>query len=218
MPLNIFLVEDHEIVRKGLKALLEDERGFAVCGEASDGAELLKDLAQGSLPDIVLMDLNMPVMSGLESTRELKLRYPQIKVLVLSMHDHESYLIDMLDAGADGYVLKNASRAELVFAIRQIIADGTYIGTEFTMTMLTKYKSSQPQSSEKNVKPKIDLSPRDLEVLELIAQGFTNMEIANKLFTSVRTIETRRKKLLEKTGTTNTATLIRFATLNQLIS
>lgn len=215
MPVNVFLVEDHDIVRHGIKALLEGEPEIAIIGEAANGEQAISKLSSIQ-PDVILMDMNMPVMNGLESTRIIKRDYPSVKVLILSMHDHESYLIDMLDAGADGYILKNSSREELVFAIKKIANDGMYMAPEFTMSMLAKYK----METGRNRRPEnldIQLTEREKNVLDLIAEGLTNVEIANKLFTSVRTIETRRKKLLEKTGTKNTATLIRFAVLNGLI-
>lgn len=214
MPVNIFLVEDHDIVRQGIKALLEDEGKVRIIGEAGNGAkaiEQLKDLQ----PDVVLMDMNMPVMNGLECTRFLRKQYPGIRILILSMHDHESYLIDMLDAGAQGYILKNASKDELLFAIKKVANDGMYMGPEFTMSMLAKYKSEGGFGFKKQDHA-INLSDRENEVLKYISEGFTNTEMANKLFISVRTVETHRKKLLEKTGTTNVATLIKFAVENRL--
>jgi DNA-binding NarL/FixJ family response regulator len=214
MPVRVVLVEDHEIVRHGLKVLLDGDPQVSVIGEASNGAEALKKL-DSIKPDLLVMDMNMPVMNGLECTRLVKKQYPDIKVLILSMLDHESYLIDMLDAGADGYILKNSSREELIFAIKKIANGGMYIGPEFTLSMLAKYKREIGMNGK--TPPDIDLTERERDVLDLVAEGLTNVEIASKLFTSVRTIETRRKKLLEKTGTTNTATLIRFAVLNGLI-
>lgn len=214
MLIKVLLVEDHEIVREGLKALLEAEKNIKIAGEASNGREALF-LVKASLPDVVLMDVNMPVMNGIEATQLIKKEFPEVKVLILSMHDHESYLIDMLDAGANGYVIKNCSREELIFAIKKVASDGVYIGPEFTLGMLAKYKNSSAFNIEKN--PDISLSDYEIEVLQLVAEGLTNVEMAQKLHTSVRTIETRRKRLQEKTKTSNTATLIRFAVLNGLI-
>jgi two-component system response regulator NreC len=215
MSLGIFLVEDHDIVRQGIKALLDGEENIVIVGEAGNGAEAIEKL-KTIKPDVVLMDMNMPVMPGLECTRQIKKKYPEMKILILSMHDHESYLIDILDAGANGYILKNTSKDELVFAIKKIANDGIYMGPEFTLNMLAKYKNEAGFIS-KVLKPGINISEREMKVLELIAEGLTNTEMAGRLFTSVRTIETRRKKLLEKTGTKNTATLIRFSVLNGLI-
>jgi two-component system response regulator NreC len=212
MPVKVFLVEDHEIVRQGIKALLEGEPDIIVTGEAPNGIEMLKKLESGQ-PDVLLMDMNMPEMSGVECTTEVKKRYPGVKVLILSMHDHESYLVDMIYAGADGYILKNSSREELLFAIRKVANEGVYISSEFALNMLAKHKRDTRKAS-----PPVMLSDREMDVLVLIAEGHTNTEIADKLFTSVRTIETRRKNLLDKTGTTNTATLIRYAVVNGLVS
>lgn len=213
--INVLLVEDHDIVRQGIRALLENQPEVTVIGEACNGAEALEKL-KILKPDVLIMDMNMPVMSGLECTRKVRSEYPDIKILVLSMHDHENYLIEMLDAGANGYVLKNTSKDELVFAIKKIANDGMYIGPEFTMSMLAKYKAS---TGFAEISPSLDLkiSEREMDVLRLVAKGLTNNEIAKQLFTSVRTIETRRKNLLEKTKTTNTATLIRFATIKGII-
>lgn len=214
MPVKVFLVEDHEIVRQGIRALLEGETDIIVTGEAPNGVEMLKKL-ESDQPDVLLMDMNMPEMGGVECTTQVKSKYPAVKVLILSMHDHESYLVDMIYAGADGYILKNSSREELLFAIRKVANDGVYISSEFTLNMLAKQNR---RDLRKQSSPPVVLSEREMDVLLLIAEGHTNTEIANKLFTSVRTIETRRKNLLDKTGTNNTATLIRYAVMNGLVS
>jgi DNA-binding NarL/FixJ family response regulator len=215
MSVKVFLVEDHDIVRHGIKALLEGTE-IVVIGDACNGKEALVKL-KTIRPDVLLMDFNMPLMNGLECTKRLKKEYPGIRILVLSMHDHENYLIDMLDAGANGYILKNSSREELVFAIKKISGDGFYMGPEFTLNMLAKYKAAKGFIAGNTKRTDIQITDREMDVLNLVAKGLTNTEMANTLFTSVRTIETRRKKLLQKTGTTNTATLIRFAVLNGLI-
>jgi DNA-binding NarL/FixJ family response regulator len=211
---KILLVEDHEIVRKGIHALLTRNSDFAVVGEASDGSEAIKCLESVS-PDLVLMDMNMPVMNGMECTKYIKKKFPGIKVLVLSMHDHENYLIEMLEAGADGYILKNSTNDELIFAIKKVLNRGKYIGSELALSLIEKIKLEKNKTwIQENT---LDLSEREKKVLELIADGLTNAEIADKLFTSIRTIETRRKRLLEKTGTINTASLIRYAVRSRLI-
>lgn len=214
MAVKIILIEDHAIVRQGVRSLLENEPGIEIIAEASNGHEAL-ELCRNSTVDLALMDFNMPVMNGLECTRQLKKEFPDIKVLILSMHDFENYLIDMLQAGANGYILKNSSRNELILAIKHVAEGGTYIGSEFTLSMLEKFKSGTNLLSVKE--PNIPLSEGEGQVLELIAEGLTNIQMANKLFISVRTIEARRKKLLEKTGTTNTATLIKFSIKNGLL-
>jgi DNA-binding NarL/FixJ family response regulator len=215
MHVKVLLVEDHDIVRQGIKSLLENEEDIVITGEACNGAEALSK-AKSTDPDVILMDMNMPVMNGLECTKKLKQEFPGKKILILSMHDHESYLIDMLDAGANGYILKNTNKEELMFAIKKVANDGLYMGPEFTMSMLAKYKAAAGFSSPTR-RTDIKISDREMDVLSRIAEGKTNSQIAQELFTSVRTIETRRKNLLEKTGTTNTATLMKFAVINGLV-
>lgn len=215
MIIKVLLVEDHEIVRKGIKALLEGNPDFSVTGEASNGIEALEKIPQ-QMPDVVLMDMNMPEMSGQECTKLIKQHFPNIKVLILSMHDHENYLVEMLKAGADGYILKNSSKEELLFAIRRVAGGGKYVGSEFTINLISKNGFHSNGTAHEN--NGVELSDRERDVLLLIAEGLTNAEIAVKLFTSIRTIETRRKRLLEKTGTTNTATLIRYAVKCGMVS
>lgn len=214
MPVKVFLVDDHDIVRQGIVALLENENSIQIIGEASNGSEAL-DAINKLKPDVVIMDINLPGANGIEYTRKIKSAFPQVKVLALAMHDHESYLLDMLEAGASGYILKDTSREELVFAITKVGNDGMYIDPEFTISILKKYKSGGVTKAQ--TKLKTNITEREMDVLKLIAQGLTNIEMAQKLFTSVRTIETRRKNLLVKTGTTNTATLIKFAVQNGII-
>lgn len=214
MSVKIIIIEDHALVRQGIRSLLESEPGIEIIAEARNGREAL-ELCARNQPDVVLMDLNVPVMSGLECAHALKKNFPQIKVIVLTMHDDESYLIDMLEAGANGYLWKNSSKEELIFAIKQVAKGGRYIAPEFTISMLNKYTSRIGPFD--NFQSGIELSEGERQILSLIAEGFTNTEMANKLFISVRTVESRRKKLLEKTGTTNTATLIKFAIRRGLI-
>ncbi len=214
--IKVLLVEDHDIVRQGISALLENDPEIEVVGEAFNGADALQKIRKLQ-PDIILMDMNMPVMNGLECTLQVKKEFPNKKVLILSMHDHESYLIDLLDAGADGYLLKNTSKDELRFAIRKVANDGMYMGPEFTLNMLAKYKASNSYLSPAANNNNHGITEREMDVLKLVAEGKTNNEIARELFTSVRTIETRRKNLLDKTGTTNSATLIRYSLKNGLI-
>jgi DNA-binding NarL/FixJ family response regulator len=213
MPITVLLVEDRNSVRQNLKNLLRDE--MRIIGEATNGKEALEQLKHLK-PDIVVMDIEMPVMDGIEGTRQIKKQYPGIKILILSMHDHES-LLELLDAGADGYVLKNSPKEELIFAIKKIARDGIYIAPELTLSILSRYRSQRKTVPVKQKKKSIDLSERESEILQMIARGMTNVEMADKLFLSVRTIESHRKKMLEKTRTTNTATLIRYAAENGLL-
>jgi DNA-binding NarL/FixJ family response regulator len=212
MPVKIFLIEGREIVREGIRSMLDSANNLLLIGTAADDTEAYEKLAT-IRPDVILMDMNMPVKTVLEFTKGIKEKYPETRVLVLIMHEYESSLVKLLEGGVDGYVPKNTSKEELIAAIKKVNADGTYVQPDTISDILTKYKFSSGVPD----KPAMDLSERERQVLDLIAVGLTNVEMAKKLFTSVRTIETRRKKLLDKTGTINTATLIRYAVLNGLI-
>ncbi|WP_242927208.1 response regulator transcription factor [Pontibacter vulgaris] len=214
---NVILTDDHKIIRDGLKSLLMNEANIKVVGEAANGNELIELLPQLDA-DVVLMDINMPQKDGFETTRYLKEHYPNLKVLVLSMLDSESYITKIMEAGASGYILKNAGKEELCSAI-QLVAGGTpYICSDVAMGLLRKSNSDMPVSGDTSLKMNKELSRREVEVLSLIAEGFTNAEIADKLFTSKRTIETHRQNLLEKTHTKNTAMLIKYALQKGIIA
>lgn len=219
--IKLVLTDDHRLFREGIKALLTEDEAIEVAGEAASGSELLELLT--SVPaDIVLLDISMPDMDGLEAINLLQRRHPDLKVLVLSMLDNEWYVHQMLEAGAAGYLLKNISKEELLEAIRLVASGMRYISPTLTIDLLRKANHhvppAPPLDHEVVRKPHKELSKRELEVLNLISEGFTNAEISEKLFTSKRTIETHRQNLLEKTHTKNTAALIKFAVLNRIIS
>lgn len=217
--IRLMLADDHAILRDGLRALLAAEPGIELVGEASNGAELLILLA--STPaDVVLVDVNMPVLDGFETTTELQQRFPEVKVLVLSMLDHEHYVLRMLQAGALGYVLKNAAFQEITYAIRTVAAGQRFLCSEIGLNMLYKAAGGGPTGSSELAEPAggVGLTARELEVLKLIAEGLTNSEVADKLFTSKRTIETHRQNIIGKTGAKNTAALIKLAVRQGFIS
>ena len=214
--INLVLADDHKIIRDGIKSLLSGEPSIRIVGEASNGIELLEVLGTVDA-HVALLDLNMPGMDGFEAMKHIKERFPQVKTLALSMLDHENYVLQVMDAGAMGYLLKNSGMEELVFGIRMAAQGTHYISSEISIALLHRLKTLQEQhalphslADVSTEKPSGDLSKREVEVLHLIAQGSTNAEIAEKLFTSRRTIETHRQNLLEKTGANNTATLIMY--------
>ncbi|AIZ65117.1 hypothetical protein PK28_08695 [Hymenobacter sp. DG25B] len=207
--IRIFLVDDHTIVREGLRAVLSTEPSVEVVGEANNGEELLAQLPH--IPtDVVLLDMNMPVLDGLETTTRLREEFPEIRILILSMISHERSIGQLLEAGAQGYVLKNADRGEIIVAIHTVAAGKQFLCSEVGLAMLRKVLTLETSSPEVEKKPG-GLSFREREVLQLIAEGMTTNEIAEKLFTSRRTIETHRQNLIEKTKVKNTAALIRYA-------
>ncbi|WP_129715862.1 response regulator transcription factor [Pedobacter sp. SYP-B3415] len=214
--IKILLAEDHWVVREGLKALIEDISEFEVIGQASNGLEALTLLEGGTQPDVLLTDLYMPEMNGIELSRAVVGTYPQIKIIFLSMLDSEQHLIDALRSGASGYLLKNSSLNELEFAIRHVCNGNRYVSAELTTHLIERLlKGSFAQT---NNNPGIEFSERELEVLAMIGDGRTNSEMADSLFLSRRTVEGHRQSLLDKTGCRNTPSLIRFALLNGYLS
>jgi len=217
---RILLADDHTILRDGIRALLSTAPDLEVVGEASNGAEVLTML-ETTPADVVLMDVQMPVLDGFATMPELRQRFPEVHVLVLTMLDHENYVARMLEAGALGYVLKNAAITEILYAIRTVAAGSPFLCTEIGLSMLYKAvanSGSGSPSEEASSHAGADLTARELEVLKLIAEGLTNGEIADKLFTSKRTIETHRQNIIAKTQAKNTAALIKLAVSRGLIS
>ncbi|WP_210520205.1 response regulator [Hymenobacter terricola] len=216
---RILLADDHTILRDGIRALLSAEADLEVVGEASNGAELLA-LLETTPTDVVLMDVQMPVLDGFATMPELRSRFPEVHVLVLSMLDHENYVARMLDAGAQGYVLKNAAISEITHAIRTVASGSRFLCAEIGLNMLFKAVAQTVSVTidDTNGHVGTDLTARELEVLKLIAEGLTNGEIADKLFTSKRTIETHRQNIIAKTQAKNTAALIKLAVSRGLIS
>jgi DNA-binding NarL/FixJ family response regulator len=207
--IRLLLVDDHTIIRDGIQALLADVAGLQVVGQARNGRELLNQLPH-TPTDVVLMDLNMPELSGFDTVPLLQEQFPEVRILILSMLDHEKYVHQVLEAGALGYVLKNASKEEIVHAIRTVAAGRPFLCTEIGLALLQKLVQT-PVPAAPGAKKPSDLSNRETEVLRLIAEGLTNAEIADKLFTSKRTIETHRQNIIEKTQAKNTAALIKYA-------
>jgi DNA-binding NarL/FixJ family response regulator len=215
--IRVFLVDDHPIVRDGIRSLLEREPTVQVVGTAGNGQELLDQLPHTSA-DLVLIDINMPVMDGHETTLRLREDYPAVRVLALSMLVEELYIGRMLDAGASGYLLKSTGKDEIIHAIRMVMDGKQFLCSEIGLTMLRKVldwntSGSAPAGGQKSQL----LSKREMEVLQLIAEGLTNAEIADQLFTSKRTVETHRQNILEKTQAKNTAALVKIALSDGLI-
>lgn len=205
--IRVFLVDDHTVLRDGLRALLASEPVLTVVGEAENGQKLLELLP--SIPaDVVLLDMNMPVLGGLATVLRLREEFPAVRVLMLSMIDNEFSIGQALDAGAAGYILKNADKAEIVVAIQTVAAGKQFLCSELGLAMLQKVLTGTSASAPKAPD---ELSPRELQVLRLVGEGLTTAQIADKLFTSPRTVETHRQNIMEKTGAKNTAALVRYA-------
>lgn len=205
MKIKVFIVDDHFMVIEGLRALLQGAEDIDYVGHAMNAASCLAYLKKEQ-PDVILMDINLPDQSGIELSKHIKDNHPEINVLAVSSFNQRSFIQDMLDNGAKGYVLKNVTQAELWQAIRAVAIGNTWVSAEVVQTLLQR----QPD------KPVI--TRREKEVLECIAKGLTNPEIAEKLFVSITTIETHRKNLLHKLNANNTASLVRQAFYFELIS
>src|SRR5690554_4033895 len=207
--IKVLIADDHRLFIDGLKAMLEGTAEIKVVGEAMNGQEVLAFCAQQAV-DIVIMDISMPVMDGIDATKQLVKGYPQIKVLCLSMHNDRNYISDMLKTGAHGYILKNTGKSDLIDALNTLQSGETYLGEEVRKTLLNSFM--------KNPGPTEKLSNREIEVLECIATGQTTQEIADHLFISKNTVETHRKNLLFKLHAKNTAELVNNAYKRRVIT
>ena len=208
--IRVFIVDDHTLIRDGLRTLLATDPLFEVVGEASNGQELLDQLPAVAT-DVVLLDLNMPVLDGLATTHRLREEYPDLRILLLSMMTHERTIGEALAAGAHGYVLKNADKYEVVAALQGVAAGKRFLCSEIGLGLLEKLLLQEPRPSAPGTSPGVHLTHREREILRLVASGLTNQEIADQLFTSKRTVESHRQSLLEKTGVKNTAALVKYA-------
>ncbi|HBE42296.1 MAG TPA: DNA-binding response regulator [Bacteroidales bacterium] len=208
--IRIIITDDHQLFRNGLKILLNSFPDFEVTGEASNGNEFLK-LIQSVTADIALMDINMPVMDGVEATREALKIDAGIKILALSMYGEEDYYYRMVDAGAKGFLLKDSGISEVRDAILTVMKGGSYFSQELLYHVIQKIKHREHENKAAN------LSRREKEILAKICEGLSNQEIADALFISKRTVDKHRANLLGKTNSKNTASLILFAIKNKLI-
>ncbi len=205
---KILIVDDHAIVRQGLRALLEAQDGLEVIAEAENGRDAVKkvhDLA----PDVVIMDIAMPILNGLEATRQIKRLKPGIKVLALTMYNDENYIFQILKSGASGYLTKECSAGELITAIRSVHGGSPYFSPAISRKIMDSYLR---EDSEKNAGREPDkLTNREKEVLQLIAEGYTNSEIGGFMKISVKTVETHRAHIMNKLDLHDVAGLIKYA-------
>lgn len=213
--LRIVLAEDHTILREGLRALLSADPDFEIIGEAQDGREAVRCVEKLE-PDLLLMDLSMPRMSGMDAIREIKKRYPEIKIIALTVHKTEEYLLNTLQAGADGYVLKDATHDELVLAIRNVMGGKSYLSPGVSEKVIEGYLEGR--ESNRSMSPWERLSQREREVLKLIAEGYKNKEIAEDLCISLKTVEKHRANLMKKLDLHNAAALTVYAVQKGLVN
>jgi DNA-binding NarL/FixJ family response regulator len=214
-PIRILLADDHTIVRDGLRAILEREPDMAVIAEAADGRECIR-LAESSTPDVVVMDLGMPNMNGMEATRRIVSANPRIGIVILSMHQDESYVLGALKAGAKGYLLKDSMRGEVLQAIRAVYHGRSFLTRKVAQMLQEDYVS---RLEERGLEDRYDLlSDREREVLQFIVEGRSNKEVANLLNISLTTVETHRGHILQKLDIHSVPELILYAVRKGIIS
>jgi two-component system, NarL family, response regulator NreC len=210
--IKVVIVDDHKLVTDCIGLFLKGARNVEVAGVAHSGKDTLTMLRSVE-PDVILVDITMPEMSGIQLTASIKKKYPDIKVLILSMHSDYNNISEAIDAGADGYVPKDVSSEELVEAINTVSRGKNYFHSTISDEIVKNYASKRQQ--DENILPQ--LTRRELEVLQLFAEGYNNSEIADKLFLSVRTIESHKNHILQKTNMKNSVELIKFAIKNKII-
>lgn len=208
--IRVALADDHKIVRDGIKLMIRQHPGVEVIAEAENGNEVIEICAKESI-DLVIMDINMPQMDGIEATSRIKTNYPEIKVLALTMSNDDVHIRKMIQAGASGYIMKSSGTLELREAIETIMDGKHYFSDEATKSIMMDLVKNKGVT--KSNEP-VSITEREIEVLELIVKEFTNQEIADKLFISPRTVDAHRRNLLQKTGARNTAGLVRYALTN----
>jgi len=214
MAITVILADDHKIIRDGLRTLIESESGMQVIAEAENGRETIK-LAKELQPSVVIMDISMPDLNGIDATREIVNSSPGIKVIALSMHSDRRFVSGMLSSGASGYLLKDCAFEELAKAIRTVVTNHTYLSPMISDIVVKSYINKSPETTTENAP---SLTAREREMLQLMAEGMTAKEIASHLFVSVKTVETHRRNIAQKLNINRAAELIKYAIREGLVT
>jgi DNA-binding NarL/FixJ family response regulator len=214
MAIRILLADDHQITRSGLRALLEQQPNMTVAGEAENG-RLAVRMAADLKPDVIVMDINMPELNGIEASRQIKSELPDIKIIALSMHSDKRYVAGMLKAGVSGYLLKNCAFDELVAAINSVVRNQSYLSPAIADTVMKDYASILEGADQSTASL---LSSREREVLQLIAEGMSTRDIGERIHVSVKTVETHRQQIMRKLNAKSVAELTKIAVREGLTS
>jgi DNA-binding NarL/FixJ family response regulator len=212
---KVVIVEDHRLFREGLKSMLADKSEFEVVGEAGDGVEAITCIRRRK-PNLVLLDLSMPKMNGISVMREIKSQFPEIKILALTIHESDRYVLEAFEAGADGYCLKDAGRNELMVAVSSVLEGKTYISPTISDNVMEGYLTGRKKLKSKTTWDTI--TPREREVLKLLGEGYQNKEIAEMLHISVKTVEKHRANIMTKLDLHNAAALTAYAIEHGLVA
>lgn len=207
MPVRVLIVDDHDLMRRGIRMVLETEPDLEVVGEAASGEEAVR-LASRLEPDVVIMDISLPGISGIEATRLLRAASPQVRVLGLTIYEDEGYVRALLRAGGDGFIVKRSAAQELVRAIRAVVSGRAVLDPHITRSVVEAYIARTPEAAEPQADP---FTPREREILVMAAGGMTNARIARELHISIKTVQTHRAHIMEKVGAHDRIDLVRYA-------
>lgn len=215
--IKILIVDDHEVVRDGLKNILLSLNNMAIAGEAANGEDAIS-MYDSLKPDLVIMDISMPGMNGIEATRIIKENDPDAKILILTMHDNQEYLNQIIRSGAKGFVLKNTDKEELLDAVKTVSGGENFFSKDISKLIIENYIRSAKETDKNDGHKEVPLTKREIEILKYIAEGNSNQEIANRLYISYNTVDTHRKNIMHKLSIKNTAGLVRYAIEKGLIA
>ncbi len=214
---KILIVDDHEVVRDGLKNILTSLDNISIAGEAGNGEDAVK-MYSSLKPDLVIMDISMPGMNGIEATRVIKEKDPDARILILTMHDNQEYLNQIIRSGAKGFILKNTDKEELLDAVKTVASGDNFFSKDISKLIIDNYIRTAKETEKSDAYKEVPLTKREIEILKLIASGYSNQEIANILYISYNTVDTHRKNIMHKLSIKNTAGLVRYAIEKGLIS
>ncbi len=213
---SILLVDDHEIIIDGLKAMLHNEKDIIILGEAYNGNQAIEKVKQLK-PDIVIMDISMPELTGIEATKIIAKDYPNVKIIILTQHESKEYIIQILNAGAHGYLLKNSPKSELLLAISKVVKNEKYVGNKASSLLINDLLKPTNTEAQNNA-PEVILTKREIEIIKLIANDNSNQEISDLLNISLRTVETHRRNVMQKINVNSVVALVHYAVKHKIIS
>jgi two-component system nitrate/nitrite response regulator NarL len=214
---KILIVDDHEVVRDGLRNILTSLDNISIAGEAGNGEDAVK-MYSSLKPDLVIMDISMPGMNGIEATKVIKEKDPDARILILTMHDNQEYLNQIIRSGAKGFILKNTDKEELLDAVKTVAGGDNFFSKDISKLIIDNYIRTAKETEKNDGYKEVPLTKREIEILKLIASGYSNQEIANILYISYNTVDTHRKNIMHKLSIKNTAGLVRYAIEKGLIS
>ncbi len=213
---KILIADDHSIVRTGLRILFRGSQEFTIVGEAADGETAVR-WASLKKPDVAILDISMPKLNGIEATRLIRQKYPEMKILILTIHEDEEYVYQMVRAGANGYILKNAEKKEILSAVRAVMKEGQFFSPGISRLIIERFVKRAKEQETYPPSTSDGLTNREQQILGLVAQGLKSREIAEALFLSVSTVNTHRANLMQKLDIHDTATLVRYAVQHGIV-